>query len=104
MSSHSNRPIPSSSKRPTTGSSRAPGFAADVHQMRQSAVFGSNSRSVNASNPGRPGKSGAEYVSMFPRPPMICRASLVASNSTHSSSPGTTMLTRLRLAIRQVPA
>ena len=35
---------------------------------------------------------------------MIGCASLVASNSTHSSSPGTTMLTRLRFAIRQAPA
>ena len=59
MSSHSKRPTPSSSKRPTTGSSSWPVPVDDAHQIRHRPVFGSNSRSVKPSNPGRPGKSGA---------------------------------------------
>ena len=103
ISSHSKRPTPSSSKRPTTGSSSCPLPIDDAHQIRQSPVFGSNRRSVKPSKPGRPGKSGALYVSTFPSPPTIGCATEKASNSIHSSSPGTSGFTRLRFAICHAP-
>ena len=101
MSSHSKRPTPSSSKRPTTGSSSSPLPIDDAHQIRQSPVFGSNRRSVKPSKPGRPGKSGALYVSTFPSPPTIGCATEKASNSIHSSSPGTSGFDAL--AVRDLP-
>ena len=101
-SSHSNKPTPSRN-RPTTGGSRWPSPTVEAHQIRQSPVGGSNSRSENPSNPGLPGKRGAENVSMFPSPPRIGPASVYDSNSIHSVSPRTSGLTRLRFSCRQLP-